>query len=127
MHQTEEHFLAGIHSLVLSIAQSLPQLLCKSLLGQAGLQGGLTRQVCRRQLRRGGQIKFSLSPISSFWPVFPGTPNTATVLCQANKQFSALPQQREKFSSVTKTYKMGLEGVGGKKKKVKGRKLVYIY
>lgn len=99
--QTEQ-FLAGIHSLVLSIPQSLPQLLYKSLLGQAGLQGGLTRQVCRRQLRRGGQIKFSLSPISSFWSVFPGTPETVTLLSQANKQFSALPQQSEKFYSVTK-------------------------
>lgn len=46
--QTEEQFLAGIHSLVLSIPQSLPQLLYKSILGQAGLQGGLARQVCRR-------------------------------------------------------------------------------
>lgn len=100
--QTEEQLLAGIHPLVLSIPQSSPQLLYKGLLRQAGLQRGLTRQVCRRQLRRRRQIKFSLSPISSFWPVFPGTAVAATVLFQANKQFSALPQQSEKFSSVTK-------------------------
>lgn len=57
-------FLAGIHSCVLSIPQPLPQLLYKSFLGQAGLQGGLTKQVCRRQLTGGRQIKFSLSSLN---------------------------------------------------------------
>lgn len=79
-------------------------------------------QVCRR----GGQIKSSLSPISSFWPVFPGTPDTATVLVkQRRNSFQLCPNKVRSFPWSQRGRRW--DWMGGKKKKVKGRRLVCIY